>query len=73
MAVTEVTITPDERTKYDSDSGVLSCWVWCIQQFGQPGYRWYFDSNRTFAFRKSNDALLFMMRWQCEKVKSCIC
>jgi hypothetical protein len=34
-----------------------------VREFGSPGQRWQWDTNQTFVFRDSADAVYFSLKW----------
>ena len=46
-----------------------TCWpsarvLWCVQMFGNPGWKWNWqDSSSQFVFRDYDDAALFLLTW----------
>ena len=63
----EVKISPKLRNTY-SNRNTNIVWQWCIDNFGLPGqqpsgYRWQFDTHRTFFFTDQADATIFALRW----------
>jgi hypothetical protein len=61
--MTVVKIPKHIRYYYRESDGVLTCWAWTCEKFGNPGHRWQFDTNQTFIFRDEADAILFALRW----------
>jgi len=58
-------ITLEQRRSYDSKSGLILPWAWCVEQFGHPreDRRWNFDTHLTFMFRDERDYIWFALRW----------
>jgi hypothetical protein len=60
---TPVEIATKQRQNYDSVTGTLRCWQWAAREFGSPGQRWQWNTNQTFVFRDSADAVYFSLKW----------
>lgn len=58
-----VEISDQQRINYCGQRGTLACWQWAVDQFGSPGHRWQWNTQRTFLFRDSADAVVFALRW----------
>jgi len=63
----EIKISKSLRHTY-GDSNTQVSWQWCIDNFGLPGqqpsgYRWQYDTQRTFYFTDQADATLFALKW----------
>lgn len=65
---TQVRIDYKTRIDYSGANGTNVCWAWACEQFGDPGqrpsgFRWQWDTHRTFYFRDEADAVLFALKW----------
>jgi hypothetical protein len=60
---TRVEISLQQQRNRDPLSSTLRCWQWAAREFGIPGPRWQWDTNRTFVFRDSADAVYFSLKW----------
>ena len=65
---TKVIIGYQTRMDYNGTDGTLLCWNWACEHFGDPGqrpsgFRWQWDTHRTFYFRDKADAVLFALKW----------
>jgi hypothetical protein len=58
-----IAISSQQCRNYRKDTGSLACWAWAVEQFGNPGHRWQFDTQRTFLFRDEKDAVWFSLKW----------
>ena len=59
------TISQQNRTSYDLETGLMLPFAWCIKQFGHPSQerRWNFDTYLTFMFKNEQDCIWFALRW----------
>jgi hypothetical protein len=58
-----VEISSQQRQQYRAQDGVLICWHWAVREFGNPGLRWQWNTDRVFFFRDSADAVFFKLKW----------
>ena len=62
----EIKISKKAHDTYGPD-GLDPVRTWCVQNFGQPepnGFRWAWDTFRTFWFHNEQDAVSFALRWK---------